>query len=83
MPSSTLTATDTDLWGTCRACREVNYTLTEDGLLPVHPVPGYGPGRPTCRGSHDLPLAGSITPATWFYRESANYQPIPESAVGR
>lgn len=85
MPSATLTRTapGTDLWGACRVCREENFTLTDTRRIPIHPVPGYGPGRPDCRGGHQHPIAGSVTPATWRGAESANYQPIRESAAGR
>jgi hypothetical protein len=80
---TTRTAPDADLWGACRVCKQPGYTLTDTRRLPQHPIVGYGPGRPDCRGSHQHPIAGSVTEATWFGAESANYQPIRESAAGR
>ncbi len=87
MPSTTLTRTTTaaevDWWGACRVCGERNYTLTDTRRIPRHPVPGYGPGRPDCRGGHQHPAPGSIAPARWHGAESANYQPIRENPAGQ
>jgi hypothetical protein len=72
MPTTTARP-DVLLWGTCPRCREIHYTLTTEGLMPEHPVPGYGPGRPTCLGSFKQPLPGSVEPAQTCFNASGNY----------
>ncbi|WP_211764972.1 hypothetical protein [Kutzneria sp. CA-103260] len=68
-------------WGTCPRCLEIHYTLTTDGLLPEHPVPGCGPGRPTCVGSYALPLPGSVEPAQTCFNATGNYGVVQMGAA--
>ncbi|MFC0546635.1 hypothetical protein [Kutzneria chonburiensis] len=69
------------LWGTCPTCREIHYTLTTEGALPEHPVPGYGPGRPTCLGSGALPVPGTVEPAQTCFNASGNYGVVQMGAA--
>jgi hypothetical protein len=68
-------------WGTCPTCREIHYTLTTEGLMPEHPVPGYGTGRPTCGGSAALPLPGTVEPAQTCFNASGNYGVVQMGAA--